>query len=116
MAMLKRYTHLKAQRLVRKLEGHKNKGKQAVIDHLIPYPATVENSAGEIRIRLLDFEDVHGLGACRDSAIRVAQDALLRRILNMMRESRPIPPPDQYLETVDEVHVVMVDPLGGEMV
>lgn len=116
LAMLKRYTHLKAQRLVRKLERHKNKGKQAVIDHLIPYPATVENSAGEIRIRLLDFEDVHGLGACRDSAIRVAQDALLRRILNMMRESRPIPPPDQYLETVDEVHVVMVDPLGGEMV
>lgn len=116
LAMLKRYTHLKAQRLVRKLEGHKNKGKQAVIDHLIPYPATVENSAGEIRIRLLDFEDVHGLGACRDSAIRVAQDALLRRILNMMRESRPIPAPDQYLETVDEAHVVMVDPLGGELV
>lgn len=116
LAMLKRYTHLKAQRLVRKLEGHKNKGKQAVIDHLIPYPATIENSAGEIRIRLLDFEDVHGLGACRDSAIRVAQDALLRRILNMMRESRPIPAPDQYLETVDEARVVMVDPLGGELV
>lgn len=116
LAMLKRYTHLKAQRLVRKLEGHKNKGKQAVIDHLIPYPATIENSAGEIRIRLLDFEDVHGLGACRDSAIRVAQDALLRRILNMMRESMPIPAPDQYLETVDEARVVMVDPLGGELV
>lgn len=32
LAMLKRYTHLKAQRLVRKLEGHKNKGKQAVMD------------------------------------------------------------------------------------
>ncbi len=116
LMMLKRYTHLKAQRLVRKLEGHKNKGKQAVIDHLIPYPATIENSAGEILIRLLDFEDVHGLGACRDSAIRVAQDALLRRILNMMRESKPIPPPDQYLEAVDEVRVVMIDPLRGELV
>jgi len=116
LAMLKRYTHLKAQRLVRKLEGHKNKGKQTVIDHLIPYPAAIESNAGEIRVRLLDFEDVHGLGACQPSAMRVAQDALLRRILNMMRESRPIPAPDQYLETIDETRVVMVDPLGGELV
>ena len=116
LAMLKRYTHLKAQRLVRKLEGHKNKGKQAVMDNLIPYPAAIEDDAGEIRVRLLDFEDVHGLGSCRTSAMRVAQDALLRRILNMMRESRPIPAPDQYLESVDETSVVMVDPLGGELV
>lgn len=116
LAMLKRYTHLKAQRLVRKLEGHKNKGKQAVMDNLIPYPAAIEGDAGEIRVRLLDFEDVHGLGTCRTSAIRVAQDALLRRILNMMRESQPIPAPDQYLEPIDERCVVMVDPLGGELV
>lgn len=115
LAMLKRYTHLKAQRLVRKLEGHKSKGKQTVIDNLIPYPAAIENDAGEIRVRLLDFEDVAGQGSCQDSAIRVAQDALLRRILNMMRESRPIPSPDQYLEMVDEKLLVMVDPLGGEL-
>ena len=31
LAMLKRYTHLKAQRLVRKLEGSRNKGKQPLI-------------------------------------------------------------------------------------
>lgn len=115
LAMLKRYTHLKAQRLVRKLEGHKNKGKQTVIDNLIPYPAAIEQDAGEIRVRLLDFEDVAGQGACQDSAIRVAQDALLRRILTMMRESQPIPSPDQYLEMVDERVLVMVDPLGGEL-
>lgn len=115
LSMLKRYTHLKAQRLVRKLEGHKSKGKQTVIDNLIPYPAAIENDAGEIRVRLLDFEDVAGQGSCQDSAIRVAQDALLRRILNMMRESRPIPSPDQYLEMVDEKLLVMVDPLGGEL-
>lgn len=116
LSMLKRYTHLKAQRLVRKLEGHKNKGKQTVIDNMIPYPAAIENDAGEIRIRLLDFEGVAGQGSCQDSAIRVAQDALLRRILNMMRGSQPIPSPDQYLEMVDERALVMVDPLGGELV
>lgn len=116
LAMLKRYTHLKAQRLVHKLEGHKNKGKQVVINNLIPYPATIEGDAGEIRVRLLDFENVMGLGSCQSSAIRVAQDALLRRILSMMRESQPIPSPDQYLELVDEQRVVMVDPLGGVLV
>lgn len=116
LAMLKRYTHLKAQRLVRKLEGHKNKGKQIVIDHLIPYPAAVEHYADAVRVRLLDFEDVCGIGPSRHSAIRVAQDALLRRILTMMRESQPIPAPDQYLESVDERHLVMVDPLSVELV
>lgn len=115
LAMLKRYTHLKAQRLVRKLEGHKNKGKQIVIDHLIPYPAAIEGDTGAIRIRLLDFDDLTGQGTCRTTAIRVAQDVLLRRILNLMRESQPIPAPDQYLELVDECSVVMVDPLAGEV-
>jgi hypothetical protein len=116
LSMLKRYTHLKAGRLVKKLEGHRSKGKQAVMDHLIPYPAIIDDSCGEIRVRILDFEDVTGLGACHGSAIQVAQDALLRRILQMMRSSQPIPSPDQYLEQIDESRVVMIDPLGGNLV
>lgn len=114
LAMLKRYTHLKAQRLVRKLEGHKNKGKQLVFDHLIPYPATIEDDVGAIRVRLLDFDDLTAFGHCRTSAISIAQDILLRRILTLMRESQPIPAPDQYLEQVDERFVVMIDPLAVE--
>lgn len=116
LSMLKRYTHLKAQRLVRKLEGNKHKGKQVVIDHLIPYPASIEEKEdGEFWVRLLDFEDLVVQGACLDSTIRIAQNALLRRILNLIRESNPIPVPDQYLELVDEKHLVMVDPFGLEM-
>lgn len=114
LAMLKRYTHLKAQRLVRKLEGHRNKGKQVVIDHLIPYPATVEEHHDRLQVRLLDFEDLAGHGQCHDSAIRVAQDALLRKLLTMIRQSEAIPEPDQYLEFVDEKRVIMIDPLGVE--
>jgi integrase len=114
LSMLKRYTHLRAQRLVKKLEGHKSKGKQVVMDHLIPYPATVEDDDGGIRVRLLDFDDIFGLGVCRSSAIHVAQDALLRGILNRMRESRPIPQPDQYLESIDDRCIIMIDPLGAE--
>ena len=40
LAMLKRYTHLKASRLVKKLEGNKHRGQQVVINHLVPYPVT----------------------------------------------------------------------------
>lgn len=114
LAMLKRYTHLKAQRLVRKLEGHRNKGKQVVIDHLIPYPAAIETLPDRVQVRLLDFEDLTGHGQCPGSAIRIAQDALLRRLLTMIRQSETIPAPDQYLEFVDEKRVIMIDPLGIE--
>lgn len=114
LAMLKRYTHLKAQRLVRKLEGNRHKGKQVVIDHLIPYPAAIEDLNGRIGVRLLDFENLAGHGQCPGSAIRIAQDALLRRLLTMIRQSEAIPAPDQYLEFVDERRVIMIDPLGVE--
>lgn len=115
LSMLKRYTHLKAQKLVRKLEGNRHKGKQVVIDHLIPYPALVENHHNLVKVRLLDFEDVSGHGQCHDVAIRDAQDALLRRLLNMIRKSETIPSPDQYLEFIDENQIIMIDPLAAEM-
>ena len=115
LAMLKRYTHLKAQRLVCKLEGNKHRGKQAVLDNLIPYPACIEEEPEQIRVRLLDFDDVVGAGVCQASAIRVAQNMLLRKILMSMKNSTPIPMPDQYLDIVDEKRVVMIDPLAAEL-
>jgi integrase len=115
LAMLKRYTHLDAAKLVRKLEGNKNKGKQTVIDHLIPYPACIEEGSEQVRVRLLDFEGLEGFGACHASAIKVAQDLLLRKILMCMKDSAPIPMPDQYLDFVDEKRVIMIDPLAAEL-
>lgn len=112
LSMLKRYTHLKMGRLVRKLEGIKHKGKQVVIDHLIPYPAYFEDSDNAIKLRLPDFDDLVISAQCRDSAIKEAQDALLRRIIFLMKESEFIPQPDQYLEMVDEKRIIMVDPLA----
>ena len=113
LSMLKRYTHLKAQRLVQKLEGNKNKAKQAVLDHLVPYPATVSEQEAKFRVKLLDFEHLVADGLCRDSAIQSAQDALLRHILQSLRESRMIPRPDQYLDEVEEMHIVMIDPMAA---
>lgn len=114
LSMLKRYTHLKAQRLVRKLEGNKSKGKQMVIDHLIPYPAAFETSGDHFSVRLLDFDGVVGHGYDPGSAMRGAQDALLRKLLTLIRESEPIPSPDQYLDAIDESKVIMIDPMSLE--
>lgn len=111
LAMLKRYTHLRAQRLVKKLEGNKHRGKQAILDHLIPYPAYIEQEPEQIRVRLLDFEGVEGTGGSLDIAVRSAQNLLMRKILTCMKESAPIPEPDQYLELVDDRRIVMIDPL-----
>lgn len=112
LAMLKRYTHLKTVKLVRKLEGNKHRGRQVLIDNLIPYPATVEQKDNVIRIRILDFDDVTGIGPCQASAVRSAQDALLRKLMTMMRDTSEIPEPDQYLELIHEQNILMIDPLG----
>lgn len=113
LSMLKRYTHLRVSRLIHKLEGNKHKGRQAVINHLIPYPAKVERVESEIRIHLLDFDDLTVTARSEDDAVSIAQDALLRRIVMMMKTSESIPQPDQYLEIIDEGSLLMIDPMAA---
>lgn len=112
LSMLKRYTHLKAQRLVRKLEGNRNRGKQYLFDHLIPYPAELIVEEDHVAVRLLDFSDSAPIRAAdRETAIALAQDILMRVIVTSLKESRPLPQPDQYLEPVSEDAIVMIDPV-----
>ncbi|MBU3595088.1 site-specific integrase [Polynucleobacter sp. 86C-FISCH] len=113
LSMLKRYTHLKAARLVKKLEGIKHKGKQAILDCLVPYPATLHNTKDWFQIKLLDFDNLVARGSCKETAIENAQNTLLRFILQSMRASKKIPLPDQYLELVNEKNIIMIDPLGA---
>jgi len=112
LAMLKRYTHLKAQRLVRKLEGNRNRGKQYLFDHLIPYPAELIEEKDHVAVRLLDFRNAVPIRAAdRETAIALAQDLLMRVIVTSLKDSRPLPPPDQYLDLVPEEAIVMIDPV-----
>lgn len=115
LSMLKRYTHLKAQRLVRKLDGNKNKGAQVVIDYLIPYPAQVQNVNGEIILRILDFDGLILSGSSHKTLIKSAQNALMRHLIQLIRDSKRIPPPDQYLEAVEETEIIMIDPMGESL-
>ncbi|HEY0843433.1 site-specific integrase [Methylotenera sp.] len=110
LSMLKRYTHLRAANLVRKLEGNKNKAKQAIAPYMIPYPAELVREDGEVRVRLLDFENLIVAAESEYHAIRAARDALLRKIIDSINDSEQIPQPDQYLDIVDEKDLIMIDP------
>lgn len=113
LSMLKRYTHLKAQKLVSKLEGNKNKGRQVIMNHMIPYPAKLDNLESGFRLTLLDFDDVYVESDQLENVIKNAEDTLLRLIFSRIKESKLIPQPDQYLEIVDEKQVVMIDPMAS---
>lgn len=111
LSMLKRYTHLRAQRLVRKLDAGRNKGKAAVLSYLIPYPAYIVEIEERVHITFPDFEKFQVTGPCLTSAITRAQDALLRRILTMIRSGQKIPAPDNYLDSLDDSKIARIDPL-----
>jgi len=98
--------------LVKKLEGSRNKGRQLVISHLVPYPAKVTKSSNNVTIKLLDFDDLTVVSNSLSGAMSHAQNELLRRLMTLLRESDKIPQPDQYLETIDEQSIIMIDPLA----
>lgn len=111
LAMLKRYTHLKAQRLVRKLEGPRGRQKQAVLDILIPYPGRLRRIEGDIEIELLDFDGATVTASDVVVAKSEAETLLLRLLLSRMRAGDPIPSPDQYLASVADEELIMLDPM-----
>lgn len=111
LSMLKRYTHLRALRLVSKLEGIKNKGFQALVNCLVPYPAEVRQIDGQWTVRFPDFQDLERRAATRDDAIQSSRDGLMRRIIETIRFKKRLPRPDEYLDPVDQSQVIMVDPL-----
>lgn len=114
MAMLKRYTHLKAQRLVRKLDSGRNKKRQVLLDIFIPYPGLLTQQEDGFAVQLLDFEDLYGYGQTKEQAIQNASNTLMRKLLTVSMRDGPenLPEPDQFLDEIDESRVVMIDPLN----
>lgn len=115
LSMLKRYTHLKAHKLVSKLEGRRSKAKQEIINHMVPYPAKLIIGESTTRIVMLDFDDLVATGESYESAVEHAQTILMRRIIQSIRDSSAIPKPDEYLELQPLSQIIMVDPLGCPM-
>lgn len=80
---------------------------------LVPYPAIAEATTdGGVEVRVLDFDDMKGQGHSTEVALQSAQDQLLRHLITALRDRTPVPPPNQYLEMIDESRVFMLDPLA----
>lgn len=113
LSMLKRYTHLRAKSLVKKLAGPKTKSIAATVSSLIPYPAQITTVGNEVRVRVLDFSDLVISGQHASDVVRDAQFYLLHRLITTLRDGYEVPPPDAYIDAVPECQIIMIDPLGA---
>ncbi len=111
--MLKRYTHLRAETLVPKLDGKKklNLGKRVITQTVVPYPASLAEANGNITLQFLDLPHIQLSGDnIEDITIR-ARDLLLRELVNRLKTSQKAPLPTPPLEYADSAHVLLIDPL-----
>lgn len=122
LGMLKRYTHLKARKLVRKLDANKRSGKHHVTKHFIPYPARVVISRDEahdktwersVAVCFPDFgEDEHRIECTTPLGIeKMAQALLCQRIVTALASGDKLPEPET--QQADSNDMIYIDPLGG---
>lgn len=113
VSMLKRYTHLRANRLVHKLEGNRNKARLAVLRDIVPYPAIISREGAEVELLFPDFEqELRVSRSTLDEAITAARSELLRALLLSIREGKKLPKPDEYLTHLSASDVMVIDPLA----
>lgn len=106
LTMLRRYTHLKAHRLVSKLEG----GRRRALSVFVPYPSRVSEDG--LSVTLPDFPDlIVRLRRGADCLSRAAHTLLLHLAVRL-RDGRRIPPPSQA-GPGDGEGWHMIDPLAG---
>lgn len=113
LKMLRRYTHLSAKSLVAKLDGKRADGR--TIDRIMsvfqPYPALIEEQPDCIRLRFMDFEDLHCHAPDLEDALCRSKDVLLRRQMQHLKQRTPLPRASDPIELGDDTMVVMVDPV-----
>ncbi|MFL9610938.1 site-specific integrase [Methylobacillus sp. Pita2] len=115
LSMLKRYTHLHAIKLAKKLDSNKlARGNNTIVNSLLPYPAVKTISDDGIHYRFLDFDDLVATGISEDDAMVRAEQVLMHKIMSMLMANNKVTAPDQYLEIIDLNTVVMVNPMRFE--
>lgn len=112
LSMLKRYTHLKAHKLVRKLIGNRNKVRQVVLSSLIPYPARLQSTPDSYQIDFLDWEGLSVSHSSLPGVLERAQNALLRGIIVALRDGASLPQPHESLAASRDDNIVLIEPLA----
>lgn len=116
LSMLKRYTHLHAIKLAKKLDSNKIKGNLSIVGSLLPYPAMRSTCPDGIQYRFLDFDNLTVTAPTEDEVMMRAEQVLIHKILSMIMTNQTVTSPDQYLEVIDQNAIVMVNPMRFEEV
>jgi integrase len=105
--MLKRYTHLNATHLVRKLDT--NKRGQKFVGLFVPYPVEVLHAPEGVTLRFGDLENLSISAPTKDAALKKASDALLRLQANAAKSGKRLPPPGTI--DVKDTNRILINPL-----
>ncbi|MFP9443902.1 site-specific integrase [Pectobacterium brasiliense] len=108
MNMLKRYTHLRAAHLVRKLDAHKKQAKK-LASIFIPYPADIDVDDTTVTLKFSDLDNLSVTASTHDDALRIASVELLRFQAIAAKNGKRLPPPGAI--SVNSIDRVLISPL-----
>ncbi|MCE8013924.1 site-specific integrase [Billgrantia desiderata] len=115
LAMLKRYTHLRARRLVKKLDAGRKRARQQILTHFIPYPATLEvKSCGTVVVEFPDFGAKHQIIGSEDSIEYTTRALLCQLIATTLARGDQLPTPGyEETDTEPQHSSLYIDPLAA---
>lgn len=108
LAMLKRYTHLRVEKIVRKLDAAKTHASRLIQRYMVPYPVDVTHDDGQWIVEVPDIEGLTERDPDRQEALRKASYQLLRALLHSMRSGERVPQPSTHETGKD---LIFIDPL-----
>ncbi len=106
--MLKRYTHLRATQLVRKLDIRRQQA-QKFAALFVPYPAELSEENGIVTVRFADLEHLTLPAQSREEALMRASSDLLRIQAQAACAGKRLPPPGAV--RVNDKRWILVEPL-----
>ncbi|EPS1950631.1 site-specific integrase [Enterobacter kobei] len=112
LASLKRYTHLKAHKLVKKLNAQKRKATTPDVS-FSSFPAKVMLHSSHVELHFLDFDDIKVSAQTREDACRVASSKLLHKLACCFHYGLEHPSPTRARKDGEGAHeIIMINPLA----
>ena len=109
LMMLKRYTHLRAYQLVKKLDS-KKKSINKLASYFVSYPAVhTQDEKGMHTVDLLDFTDIKVREFSKERALEEASSRLLKVLARAAQNGKSVPVPGELKGGANEV--ILINPL-----
>lgn len=111
LSMLKRYTHLKASDLTKKLDKKKTR-YESITSVIQPYSATITVNMSRVKLQFCDFDDLVVDEKNYTDAVEKASGSLLKMLCIMLKNGEKIPNPS----LPSNGPFIMIDPLNVNQV